>query len=91
VEHKVLRDTEDIRAELVHRTREKALLQLPAYLWERHAPHCTGNCAEPVPVAVDVGGTFVIDCYSFFLAFRLYTETRAAEALLQRKLRAGAA
>lgn len=77
---------EEIRAELSAIRREKRLLQLPAYLWERHAPHCTGNCSDPVPVAIDVGGTFIIDCCAFHFAYRAYTMRRGLEATLRARL-----
>lgn len=78
---------EDLRDELVAIQREKRVLQLPAYLWERHAPHCTGTCSEPKPVAVDIGGSFVIDCCSFYLAFRHFTLLRGLEGTLRARLR----
>lgn len=77
---------DEVRAELAHLAREKRLLQLPAYLWERHAPNCTGTCSDPVPVAVDIGGSFVIDCCSFHFAFREYTMRRGLEATLRARL-----
>lgn len=81
---------DEIREELKDIGREKRLLQLPAYLWERHAPHCTGACSDPVPVAVDIGGSFVLDCCTFHFAYRAFTIRRGLEATLRERLKEAA-
>jgi hypothetical protein len=81
---------DEVMEELAAIRREKQLLQLPAYLWERYAPKCNGECKEPKPVAVDVGGSFVLDCCSFHIAFRQFCLLRGLEATLRQRLKEAA-
>lgn len=77
---------DDIKDEIAMLQRERRVLQLSAYLWERHAPKCNGECREPVPVAVDIGGTFVLDCCVFHMAYRAFTLRRGLESTLRARL-----
>lgn len=81
---------EQIRAELADIAREKRALETPAYLWERYASHCSGACRHPVPVAVDISGTFIITCCSVFVAHKLLATARVTERLLRERLRKAA-
>lgn len=80
-------ERDDLRAELVDISREKKHLQIAAYLWERHAPRCTGSCAKPVVVAIDVGGTFTLDCCTFHGAYRRFTILRGTETMIRDRLK----
>lgn len=63
--------------------REKSMLRMPAYIWERHAgDHCVGSCRRPHVIAVDVSGTQSMTCCELRPAYdRLMTLRRLEDAL----------
>lgn len=68
--------------------REKSLLRMPAYIWERHAgDHCVGHCDQPHVVAVDVSGTQRMTCCELRPAYDRLMALCQLEGTLRGKIR----
>lgn len=74
-------------SELARLTKLRRQLELPAYIFERHAPPgCRGDCSAPHSIG-DLGLT----CCHFWLGFTRYAETRQLERCLRDKVERGRA
>lgn len=72
-------------AELRRLGRLRRQLELPANLYESHAPKtCRGDCESPTPIG-DMGLT----CCHFFIGFELYHDARRLEKSLRERVDRG--